>query len=163
MRGLAAAVLVASIDQWTKGAIFARFGVPSTRELVTGLSISTGFNTGVAFGVGTGLPPWLLVAIGVAIAGWFLILMSKAQTAVHSIGFGAVIGGAAGNVIDRLRFHQVRDFIDVHAGHWHWPAFNFADSFIFVGVVLLLIPAGSGRFGRGPPATEPTISPDGLK
>jgi len=50
-----------------------------------------------------------------------------------------VIGGAAGNVIDRLRFGAVTDFLDFHLGHYHWPAFNIADSSIFIGVVLLCI------------------------
>lgn len=163
MRGLAAAALVAAFDQFTKGEIFARFGVASSHELVPGLSISTGFNTGIAFGIGTGLSPWLLVTVGVAIAAALLILMIKAETAMHSLGLGAVIGGAAGNVIDRLRFHHVRDFIDVYVGQWHWPAFNLADSFIFVGVVLLLIPTRSGQPPRGAGASAASSSPDRLQ
>ena len=54
-------------------------------------------------------------------------------------GLGLIIGGAMGNVIDRVRFGAVVDFLDFHALGWHWPAFNVADSAIFIGAVLLLV------------------------
>jgi signal peptidase II len=54
-------------------------------------------------------------------------------------GLSLILGGALGNVIDRLRFGQVVDFLDFHAGTWHWPAFNVADSAITVGAVLLIL------------------------
>ncbi|MDG2287119.1 MAG: signal peptidase II, partial [Alphaproteobacteria bacterium] len=54
-------------------------------------------------------------------------------------GLGLVIGGAVGNIIDRLRFHAVVDFIDIHVAGYHWPAFNLADSAITIGVCLLLL------------------------
>jgi signal peptidase II len=68
-----------------------------------------------------------------------VVWLRKAETRTLAVALGLVIGGAVGNVIDRLRFGAVFDFLDFHALGWHWPAFNLADSAISVGVGLLLI------------------------
>jgi signal peptidase II len=65
-------------------------------------------------------------------------------------GIGLVMGGAIGNVIDRARWGAVFDFADFHIGHWHWPAFNIADSAIVVGVGLMLIDSLIGERQRAP-------------
>ena len=65
--------------------------------------------------------------------------MWQAQETFLSIALALVIGGAIGNVIDRIRFGAVVDFLDVHAVGWHWPAFNVADSAITLGVILLIL------------------------
>src|SRR3546814_5337850 len=67
------------------------------------------------------------------------IWLRRADTRWTSVSIGLVIGGSLGNVVDRLTFGAVFDFLDIHAGGWHWPAFNLADSAISVGVVLLLV------------------------
>jgi signal peptidase II len=63
-------------------------------------------------------------------------------------GLALILGGALGNLIDRLRFGQVVDFLDFHAAGWHWPAFNVADSAITVGAVLLILDGFVKREGR---------------
>jgi signal peptidase II len=67
---------------------------------------------------------------------------------VFCLGLGLILGGAIGNVIDRLRFGHVVDFVDVHAFGWHWPAFNVADSAISVGAVILILEGFIGREKR---------------
>ncbi len=68
-----------------------------------------------------------------------LIWMRFAETRLLSVALGLVAGGALGNVIDRILYGAVVDFLDFHIGDWHWPAFNVADSAITVGVVLLIL------------------------
>ena len=71
----------------------------------------------------------------VLLLGW----LRRVNHFITASGLGLIIGGAVGNVIDRARFGAVIDFLDFHALGWHWPAFNVADSAIFVGAVLLLV------------------------
>ncbi|MDX1950206.1 MAG: signal peptidase II [Rickettsiales bacterium] len=65
--------------------------------------------------------------------------LSKAKTNFEMTGFATIIGGAVGNIIDRLRFGAVADFFDFHYKNYHWPAFNIADSCIFIGACVLII------------------------
>jgi len=74
-----------------------------------------------------------------------VVWLIRADRLVVAVWLGSVIGGAVGNVVDRVRVGAVADFIDVHVGLWHWPAFNVADSAITVGVTLIVI---DGLFGR---------------
>jgi signal peptidase II len=99
------------------------------------------WNAGVSFGMlgGAGLPPWVLTAVSLVICvalGWWVW---RGLPRLPAAAVGLVIGGAIGNVIDRLRWGGVFDFADFHVGKWHWPAFNVADAAIVIGVGLLLI------------------------
>ena len=85
-----------------------------------------------------------LAAIG--IVGTFIV-RSPGRTMLLT-GLGLILGGALGNLIDRVRFGQVVDFLDFHAAGWHWPAFNLADSAITVGAVLLILEGFVHREGR---------------
>lgn len=99
------------------------------------------WNTGVSFGLfqeDSALRSWTLIGVAIAVLIWLLVWLWRAQTALVAVGLGGIIGGAIGNIIDRLRFGAVFDFLDFHAFGWHWPAFNLADSAIVVGVGLLL-------------------------
>jgi signal peptidase II len=77
----------------------------------------------------------LALVISAVLATWLM----KSTSKFESISLGLIIGGAIGNVIDRLRFGAVADFFDVYVGQYHWPAFNIADASICIGVALLLI------------------------
>jgi signal peptidase II len=77
--------------------------------------------------------------------------LARAESHWLQIGIGLVVGGAIGNVIDRIRFGAVVDFLDFHLGGWHWPAFNIADSAITVGVLFLLT---DGLFRRTERSTK---------
>jgi signal peptidase II len=101
------------------------------------------WNKGVTFGMmnhgGAQFMPWILIAVAVAI----LILLGRwlcmTNSTVVAIALGAIMGGAIGNVIDRVRYGAVTDFIDFYYGPWHWYAFNIADAAIVTGVALLLL------------------------
>jgi signal peptidase II len=85
--------------------------------------------------------PWVLVLFALGISAALAIWLKNANERLLAAGLGLVIGGAVGNVIDRIRFGAVVDFLDFHWGDFHWPAFNLADSAITVGVVLLVLDA----------------------
>ena len=100
------------------------------------------WNRGVTFGLLSGDGPLnhlILALLATAIAGFLLRWMARAETPLVAVALGAVIGGAVGNVIDRLRLGHVVDFLDFHAMGWHWPAFNVADSAITVGAGILIL------------------------
>lgn len=141
---LAAVVLV--VDQLTKWWILADvMNPPRILEVTSFFNLVLVWNRGISFGFfGTGGPwqAWLLAAFGTVIAGGLLVWLQRAgMPRLPSIGIGLIVGGALGNVIDRLRHGAVVDFLDFHAGGYHWPAFNVADSAITVGVAALLLDA----------------------
>jgi len=78
-------------------------------------------------------------ALAIAVCVWLTFMMCQAANRVEAVAYGAIIGGAFGNVTDRLRFQGVTDFLDFYVSTAHWPAFNMADVFVVCGVGLLLI------------------------
>jgi signal peptidase II len=138
---LAAAVVVA--DQATKALVLSRFNVGEGVVLAPYFNLVLVYNKGAAFSFLSDAPGWqtpLLVGFAlVAIAVVAYLLVRSPGRRVLSAGLALILGGALGNLIDRLRFGQVVDFLDFHAGAWHWPAFNVADSAITVGAVLLIL------------------------
>lgn len=99
-------------------------------------------NRGASFGIFADAPgwaSWALVVFAILISAALLIWMWRVNDRMLAIALGLVAGGAIGNVIDRLRFGAVVDFLDFYAGGWHWPAFNLADTAIAAGVVLLIL------------------------
>ena len=101
-------------------------------------------NTGVSFGLFAGAGLWVFIPIALIIAAFLIgwLVRSGARWLVWPVGL--IVGGAIGNVIDRLRFGAVVDFIDFHAAGYHWPAFNIADSAVFIGVAIVVIEAFVG-------------------
>jgi signal peptidase II len=93
------------------------------------------------FNRGSDEAAWVFATIAAAITAVLVVWLRRAPNLLVTLALGAVIGGAVGNVIDRLRFGAVFDFLDVHAAGWHWPAFNIADAAIAIGVGLLLLDA----------------------
>ena len=138
---IAAAIVVA--DQLAKWAVLGSFA-PGERRVLTGFfNLVLVLNKGAAFSFLADAPGWqtpLLVVFSLvaAVIVSVLLLRSPAR-AMSCAGLGLILGGALGNVIDRLRFGQVVDFLDFHALGWHWPAFNLADSAITVGAALLIL------------------------
>jgi signal peptidase II len=137
----AAAVVIA--DQLTKWLVLASFAPGERRELTSFLNLVLWFNKGAAFSFLSDAPGWqtpllIVFAAGAAIVVSLLLVRSPGKR-MFSAGLALILGGAVGNVIDRLRFGHVVDFIDLHAAGWHWPAFNVADSAITVGAVLLIL------------------------
>lgn len=152
---LALAMLVA--DQASKWAILHPLRLPEVRNIPllalgpVGLDLSMVWNRGVTFGLLWGESLWAQLALALAAAGIALFLlrwMARAESGWVAGALGAVIGGAVGNVVDRLRFGAVVDFIDVHWGEWHWYVFNMADSGIVCGVAVLIADALFRREAR---------------
>lgn len=147
--GLGIAGSVTLLDQATKWLILAQVMVPpKTIEVLPVFSIVLVWNRGVSFGLFDSTSSWtpvLLSAFAVAVSLVLLFWLRRVEQRLLAIAIGLVVGGALGNVVDRLRYGAVADFLDLHIGAYHWPAFNVADSAIAVGVVLILI---DGLFAR---------------
>jgi signal peptidase II len=149
--GIIVVVAVIVADQISKAILMSileqhPFGIP----VLPVFSLVAAWNKGVSFSQLRGLPPMLLSGFAILVSVGLIYWLSRVENRLIAIGIGFVAGGALGNVIDRLRFGAVFDFLDFYltAGggrEWHWPAFNLADSSIFIGVVLLLI---DGLFHR---------------
>ncbi len=84
---------------------------------------------------------WLFLVATIMALGFigYMARSAKACDTLLFIGLGAILGGAVGNLIDRIRFRAVIDFLDLYAGNWHWPAFNVADAAICVGAGLVFL------------------------
>lgn len=160
--GLAVAVVVALLDQVSKWAITslvmdpACVAPPFTQPgcaipVLSFFNLTLVYNPGVTFGLGGELGPLVLSALALAIAVGLVVWLRRVDSLLLAIAVGGIIGGAIGNVIDRLRFGAVVDFLDVYipgSALPHWPAFNLADSAIVVGVGIIVIDgliAGRGK------------------
>jgi signal peptidase II len=142
--GIAALVII--IDQLTKLWIMSNFALHEQQNVIPGLfDLVYVTNTGAAFGFLAGSKNLLrqLFFVGVAIVALVVIVYAyghlKRQGKIFVYALGLIGGGAIGNLIDRLRFGSVVDFLDFYLGSYHWPAFNAADSAITVGVGLFLL------------------------
>lgn len=137
------AALVVVLDQLTKWAVLANFAYGERLEIAPFLNLVLVYNKGAAFSMFADADGWqtpLLIAFALGAAGIVsYLLVRNPGKRVLSLGLALILGGALGNVIDRLRFGHVVDFVDVHAMGWHWPAFNVADSGITVGAALLIL------------------------
>ena len=138
--GLVVAGTVVVLDQLTKWAILT--WLDRAIALTPFFNLVMVWNRGVSFGMfdsDGALAPWLLSGLALAVVVALLVWLRRVDHPLTAAGLGLIIGGAIGNVIDRVRFGAVLDFLDFHALGWHWPAFNVADSAICVGAVLLLV------------------------
>lgn len=151
--GLIAAALVLVADQASKWAILSVLELPRTGQIVLApvLNLTMVWNHGVTFGLLTGVgiwAHWLLAGVALAVVGALAVWLFRAENRMVAIALGAIAGGAVGNVIDRVRFGAVVDFIDAHLGAWHWYVFNVGDAAIVCGVVALLIESQWPRRAR---------------
>ncbi len=150
------ALVIVIADQITK------IWVDTDMTLYQSIPVIDGFfsltyvrNTGAAFSMFADMSeayriPFFLAVAVIAVVGilYFVYSTPKSQKLVL-LACGFVLGGALGNLIDRVAYGSVIDFLDVYWGDWHWPAFNVADSFITIGVALLLL---SSVFAKDPPS-----------
>ena len=100
------------------------------------------WNNGISFGLFNNdnkFNALVISVIGIGIVLFLIGLLSRAETKKLKIGLGLIIGGAIGNIIDRGVYGAVMDFLDIHIGNYHWPAFNIADSCITIGAIILVI------------------------
>ena len=142
-KGLMVLALVLAADQITKWWILSTVMQPPRVIPVTPFfNLVLGWNRGVSFGILNSeslISAWLLplavIAIIVALGVW----LTRADRPRVAVALGLIIGGAIGNLVDRLRFGAVTDFLDFYAAGFHWPAFNLADSGITVGAIVLIL------------------------
>jgi signal peptidase II len=138
---LAAAIVAA--DQLAKWLVLARFAPGERVEVTSFFNMVLVFNKGAAFSFLATAPGWQTpLLVGFALAAALIVsvlLLRSRERRLFSAGLALILGGAVGNVIDRLRLGHVVDFLDLHAAGWHWPAFNVADSAITVGAALLIL------------------------
>ena len=146
------AVAVVS-DQLTKAAALSLLSQGTAVPVLPGFNLSLGFNTGASFGMMGGVmagKPLLMAALTGALTLAFAVMAVRAQHALERAGFALVVGGALGNIIDRLRQGAVTDFLDLYWRDWHWPTFNVADIAITLGVLWILAASLPSRRRKEP-------------
>jgi len=130
------------IDQITK--YFAFIYLFKQNQIITindFLNFRPVWNDGISFGMlqGYGELSRIFFIIVASIISFWIIFYSRKLKTLGFIGYNLIAGGALGNVIDRIFYGKVIDFIDIHYKALHWPTFNIADSFIFIGVILFIV------------------------
>jgi signal peptidase II len=138
--------LVIALDQVTKSAIEHSLDLYQSIIVLPVLDITRAHNTGAAFSFlagETGWQRWLFTVLAIAVSVALVLWLKRIdlQARVLAAAVALILGGALGNVIDRLRLGHVIDFIHVHWGEHYFPAFNVADSAITIGAALLLLDA----------------------
>ena len=140
---LGQAALVIVLDQFSKLWVLSALKYGERIEVTPFFNLVLVFNPGAAFSFlsdAGGWQRWFFIVLALAVSVWLTLLIRQhASERLLPLAAALILGGALGNVIDRIRFGAVVDFLDVHAAGWHWPAFNVADSAISVGVVLLVV------------------------
>ena len=148
------ALLVAVADQLSKWWILQHFRPGEVLPVLPVFNLVLTFNTGAAFSFLSDAGGWqrgffvgvtLVVAVGLVV--WLRRLHPGRKPLAAALAL--VLGGALGNLVDRVRFGRVTDFLDFHWQGWHWPAFNLADSAITLGVVLLILLTWRDKEERG--------------
>ena len=150
--GLPLAGLVLVLDQISKWWIVeVVMQPPEIIRVFPFFNLVMGWNRGVSFGMfndESGFGRWFFTILALVIVAALTVWLRRSPDRFTAVALGLVIGGALGNVVDRIRYGAVADFLDVHAFGFHWPAFNVADSAITVGAVMLVLQslfAGSER------------------
>lgn len=139
-RGLLCAAFALACDQLSKWLLLGLLQARDFAELAVTpfFNLVMVWNRGISFGMFAGHnQPLLLCLLSLVIVAILLRWLWQNPPLPVALAIGLVVGGALGNVIDRVRFGAVADFFDVHLMGYHWPAFNIADSAIFIGVVVL--------------------------
>ena len=140
---LGVSLIVILIDQLTKIAVSRLFVYGDPHPIAPFFNLLLIYNRGAAFSflaAAGGWQRWAFTALGI-IAALVIVYLLKRHSAqkLFCTALALILGGALGNVIDRLVYGHVIDFLDFHVGRWHWPAFNIADSGITIGAILLVI------------------------
>jgi signal peptidase II len=143
LRRLSVSALVVVFDQSTKWLATAELRLHEPVPVLSFCDLTLTHNTGAAFSFlnqASGWQRWLFVAIAVAVClailAWLQRLPARARWSAFALAL--VLGGALGNLWDRITLGYVVDFIDLYYGTWHWPAFNIADSAITIGALMLI-------------------------
>lgn len=138
--GLLFALAIIIVDQITKNLVVV-YMYDGQKEILPFFNLVHVWNRGVSFGIFNHdhSGAWILAGMALLITALFLVWLWKADHKPMALAIGAVIGGALGNVIDRIRFGAVVDFLDFHAFGWHYPAFNVADCAVVLGIAYIIL------------------------
>lgn len=136
--------IIIALDQLSKWAILQQFQLGDAKDIFPGFRLVLAHNYGVAFGMfndNVMLSRILLLLLAVAISGLIGVWLFRAakEERLQVVGLVCILGGAIGNIVDRLYHGYVIDFIELYYKTWYFPAFNVADSFISVGAFFLII------------------------
>ena len=152
-RALWIAVAVLLLDQVTKQLALGQLALHEPVALTPFLNFTLVYNKGAAFGFLSSASGWqnvFFIVVALIACGVILYLLRQTRDRLLAVALVLVLGGAIGNLIDRLVYGYVVDFIDVYYQGWHWPAFNVADSAITVGAILIAFDAiGIGKSSQG--------------
>ena len=157
MKWLWVSVVVLLVDQCTKLLADAMLTLHQPVAVIPYFALLKAYNSGAAFSFlsdASGWQRWFFVVLAMAVIGILLVWLRRLPAAAlrTRLALVLILGGAAGNLVDRLVYGYVIDFIDVYYDNWHWPAFNVADAAIFVGAFLLLLDAFKGTREKTPAA-----------
>lgn len=141
--GLSIALVVVAADQISKyWILYEVLGKNAVIELTSYFNLVRAWNTGVSFSMFNSYGNWGAIVLSIAamvIVAFLVNWLKDEKNRLSQAALGMIIGGAIGNVIDRVRLGAVFDFLDFHLGANHWPAFNLADSFICIGATILIL------------------------
>ena len=156
---LGMAVVVVVLDHVTKYVVEQTMTLHETIPLLPFFSLTYVRNTGAAFGILGDLPAMVRLPLFLGVAVFAIVALASYLREVRTdettvvVALGGILGGAFGNLVDRLRYGEVVDFLHLHYRGYDWPMFNVADSAITVGVAVVLLHSLRGR-PNGVPATE---------
>lgn len=153
LRWLWLSLIVVVFDQASKQLVESKLMVFETLPVIPFLNLTLAYNEGAAFSFLAdqgGWQRWFFVLLAIGVTTVLIVWLGRLRPGdrLVAVALSLIIGGALGNLIDRLLFGHVIDFIDAYYRDWHWPAFNLADSAIFVGVMLMLVDAFWGNAAR---------------
>lgn len=136
------ATAVVALDRWTKHWAAAELALrPPLRLVGDYVRLNYARNSGVAFGIGhgTGFPYYVFSLVAIAVILWMFLSGRVGPGRGRRLALGLLLGGAVGNLVDRVVSGEVVDFIEIGVPRWHWPIFNVADAAITIGILVLLV------------------------
>ncbi|QWD71549.1 signal peptidase II [Polynucleobacter sp. UB-Siik-W21] len=154
LRYLAIATMILLLDQLSKWAALSNLQMGVPEPVLPFLNWLLLFNPGAAFSFlaqGSGWQRWFFTILGLIASIYIIYLLRKSLgEKLLCLALSLILGGALGNVLDRIMYGAVVDFIDLHYANWHWPAFNIADSAICIGAGLIIWSELCKSFGKSP-------------
>jgi signal peptidase II len=150
LRWLWVSVVVLLLDQCSKLLANSMLALHQSVDVIPSLAIRLAYNSGAAFSFlseASGWQRWFFVVLSLVVIGILIVWIRRlpSEQAMMALALALILGGAVGNLVDRVLYGYVIDFIDVYYGSWHWPTFNIADSAISAGAFLLLLDAFWGH------------------
>ena len=152
LRYLALAMIILLLDQLSKWSALSNLQMGVPEYVLPFMNWLLLFNSGAAFSFlaqGSGWQRWFFTILGLVACIYIIWLLRKSQNdKLLCLALSLILGGALGNVVDRIMLGAVVDFIDLHYANWHWPAFNIADSAICIGAALIIWGELRKSFGK---------------